>query len=76
MSRRIADIVTMKDIEILRAWVTSDGHLQIQVGAHPRVSDERREQCAREVADAILGIFDEEIRHGFRHLNAFTDIRH
>lgn len=66
----------MKEIEILRAWVTSDGHLQIQVGAHPNVSDERREQCAREVADAILGIFDEEIGHGFRHLNAFTDIRH
>jgi hypothetical protein len=76
MSRPIADTVTMKDIEILRAWVTSDGHLQIQVGAHPRVSDERREQCAREVADAILGIFDEDIPHGFRHLDAFIDIRH
>jgi hypothetical protein len=53
MSRRTADTVTVKEIEIVR-----------------------REQCPREVADAILGIFDEEIGHGFRHLNAFTDIRH
>lgn len=60
MSRRIADTVTVKEIEIAGL-----GHQrrtpQIQVGARPNVSDDRREQCAREVADAILDIFDEEI---------------
>jgi hypothetical protein len=40
----------MKEVEI-----RLDGLLQIQIGRHPEVSDERREQCAREVADAGVG---------------------
>lgn len=67
----------MKEIEILRAWVTSEGLLQIQLSTHPSVSDARREECARDVAEAILAVFDsDDERDAFQHLNEFIDIRH
>ena len=67
----------MKEIEILRAWVSSEGLLQIKLSTHPGVSDARREECARDVAEAILGIFDtDDESDAFQRLNKFIDIRH
>lgn len=68
----------MKETEILRAWVTADGLLQIQLSAHPEVSDARREECAKDVAEALLGLFDSDpdAQEAFEHLSGFIDIRH